>query len=84
MADQSLKDRIEAVLRNQYSENAYIDVSDGYLDKVHVIVVSNELDPYSESEKQEILWDLLDKGGLTEEEKSKISLVLPLSRTNLK
>ncbi len=83
-ANPETKKKIEEVLRHHFQENAYIDVSDGYQDNIHVIVVSNELDEKSEREKQEILWDLIDDAELPESEKTKISLILPLSRSNLK
>jgi len=61
-----------------------VDVSDGYQDNLHVVVVSRRFDGLSESDKQDLVWQLIDESDLTEDGKSLISLVMPLSPSELK
>ena len=61
-----------------------VDVSDGFRDNVHVIVVSRKFDNMREKEKEDFLWGAIDRIGLSEEEKVRISLVLPYSPDELK
>lgn len=83
MADQKLKEKITRILRPKFPEDT-VDVSDGYQENVHVIVVSRKFQNMHEQEKQDLLWALIDKSDLTEEDKSKISLILPYSPAELK
>lgn len=79
-----LCERIAKLLRNHFPDET-IDVSlSGIRDNIHVLVVSRQFDELSESQKQEQLWDELQKGGLSEDELNRISLILPLSVQELK
>lgn len=82
-ADPELKKKIEGVLRTEFPGET-VDVSDGYGDNVHVIVVSRRFNGMREKEKQDLLWSTIDKSGFTDAEKVKISLILPYSPSDLK
>jgi len=82
-ANPELKEKIEHALRTRF-QGETVDVSDGYGDNVHVIVVSRRFNGLQEKEKQDLLWQELDQSGLTDEEKVKISLILPYSPADLK
>ena len=84
-ADPKLKEKIRRILQDELKDDAWIDISDGYADHVHIIVVSTKFDEMEESDKQDYLWAILDKSEtLTDEEKTKISLILPYGRVDLK
>jgi hypothetical protein len=54
-------------------------VSDGYGKNIHVLVVSRRFDKLPDQEQREILWGPIDGSDLDEEERSLISLLMPLS-----
>lgn len=79
-----LLDKLYGILKSHFPDET-VDVSrSGIRDNVHVIVVSKKFDPYRERQKQEYLWDLIDHTDLTEEEKARISMILPLSVRELR
>jgi hypothetical protein len=82
-ADANLKKRIEQYLRPLFPEDT-VDVSDGYHDNIHVVVVSRKFDGMTEKQKQDYLWGLIDKGSFNDPEKAKISLIIPASPGELK
>lgn len=82
-ADLQLKTHIERILRGAFPSDT-VDVSDGFQDNVHVVVVSRQFDGMREKEKQDMLWSLIESGGLTDVEKVKISMILPYSPGELK
>lgn len=82
-ADPQLKKKIETILRTEYPGDT-VDVSDGYRDNIHIIVVSRKFDGMREKEKQDMLWSAIDKSNLSDAEKVKISLILPYSPADLK
>lgn len=82
-ADPQLKKKIETILSARFPGET-VDVSDGHGDNVHVVVVSRKFDGMREKEKQELLWSAIDQGNLSDEEKVKISLILPYSPSDLK
>lgn len=83
MADKKLKDKITSILREKFPHDT-VDVSDGYKDNVHIIVVSREFDNMDETTKQDFLWSIIDKSDLTAKEKLKISRILPWNPAELK
>jgi acid stress-induced BolA-like protein IbaG/YrbA len=83
MADQALKRRIQTLLKAHFPEDT-VDVSDGFADNIHVVVVSNKFDGMREKEKQDQLWSIIDSSDLTQAEKVKISMILPWSPRELK
>ncbi len=75
--------RIEAALRPEFPTDT-VDVTAGYANNIHIVVVSRRFDGLGESEKQELLWSILDQGNFTDAEKGRISLMLTYSPANLK
>jgi hypothetical protein len=61
-----------------------VDISDGYLDNIHVLVVSRRFDRMSEKQKQSTLWRVIDATNLSDNEKELISLVYPVGVAELK
>ncbi|RLB99599.1 MAG: hypothetical protein DRI57_33370 [Deltaproteobacteria bacterium] len=84
MANIQTKKKIEVLLRREFSENSAVDVSDGYQDNIHIVVVSRKFSGRSESEKQDMLWNLIETGALSESDKNRISLIVPYSPEELK
>jgi len=79
-----LPDRIRGILKTEFPDET-VDVSlSGIRDNVHVIVVSNKFDRMTEKKKQDYLWKLIDESSLSEEEKLRISMVLPVSPKELR
>ena len=78
-----IKQVIEQALRKEFPTDT-VDVSDGYKENIHVIVVSRRFDAMAERESTEYVWDLVSKSGLTEDEQALVSLVLPTSPSLLK
>ncbi len=74
---------LEDAFRIQFP-NDTVDLSDGYQDNIHVLVVSRRFDDMPEKEKQDILWNVIDSVNLTDEEKGLISLVYPVSPAEVK
>ena len=81
--DDDLIGRITAALRTQFPQDT-VDVSPGYGKNLHVVVVSRRFDDMIEREKQDVLWSAIDQADLSEEERTRISLVLAYSPANLK
>ncbi len=82
-ADTALKKKIEHVLHERFPGET-VDVSDGYADNIHVVVVSRQFDGLREKEKQDMLWKAIVEGGLSDAEQVRISLILPYSPGDLK
>ncbi len=80
--------RIKRAIRDAFSrelpEDTIIDVSDGYGDCIHVMVISRRFDQMSEKAKQNLMWRVIDSSDLSEEEKARISLVYPVSPAAIK
>ncbi|MDM8551135.1 hypothetical protein QUF72_13710 [Desulfobacterales bacterium HSG2] len=84
MADAQIKKKIEELLRKEFNENSTVDVSDGYQDNIHIVVVSRKFSGRSENEKQNMLWNLIETGDLSDSDKNRISLIIPYSPEELK
>lgn len=84
MRDRSdIKRAIEQALRREFPTDT-VDVSDGYRDNIHVVVVSRRFDTMADSDQVDLLWGLIEGAGLAEAEKALISLVMPASPSYLK
>lgn len=77
-----IKREIREALKRAFPEDT-VDVSDGYADNIHVLVVSRKFDAMEEQAKQDMLWGLIDKQ-IPPAESRLISLVLPLSPAEIK
>src|SRR5688500_5857203 len=76
--DPKFKEKIYKIVKKEFPEDT-VDVSNGYRDNVHVVVVSRKFDACrSERAKQEMLWDVIERSSLTDKEKIKI-LIFPYS-----
>jgi len=84
MADAQTKKKIESLLRREFNENSAVDVSDGYRDNIHIVVVSRKFSGRTENEKQDMLWNLIETDDLSESDKNKISLIMAYSPEELK
>lgn len=78
-----LKTKIEQILQQAFPGET-VDVSDGYQENVHIVVVSRKFTGLSEKEKQEMLWGVIDNSDLADAEKLSISLLVPYSPGDLK
>lgn len=78
-----IKRILEMAFRNAFPQDT-VDVSDGYRQNIHVLVVSRGFDGMSEKEKQQELWRIIDATDLHPSEKRLISLVYPISPAELK
>jgi len=83
-ANEQIKKKIHDLLRKEFNDNSTVDVSDGYQDNIHIVVVSLKFLGKSENEKQDMLWNVIEAGDLSDIEKNKISLMLPYSPRELK
>lgn len=79
-----LKKRIYDALKLEFPDET-VDISDGYRDNIHVLVVSRKFDKFSEKKKMAYLWEAITANGVfTDEELAKISLLLAYSPKELK
>ena len=49
---------VETAVRKAFPR-AFVDLSEGYLGRVHLVVVSRDFDGLSEKQKQDKLWEVL-------------------------
>jgi hypothetical protein len=81
----TITEKIHAIIKSHFAPDDFVDVSlSGISDNIHVIVMSRALDDMKEKQKQEYLWDMIDASDLSQEEKLRISMILPLSPDELK
>lgn len=83
MADPVLKDKIKEILKKEFPDDT-VDVSDGFQDNVHVIVVSRKFDDMSSTDMIDYIWTLIDRSDLPEAQKKLVSMILPVSPADLK
>jgi hypothetical protein len=80
-ADAASRSKVEAVFRAAFP-SGYVDVSEGYHGRLHVLVVSRDLDGLTEREKQARLWDVARRG--LPDDTTSISLLIGYSPDELK
>lgn len=85
MAEQLLKDRIFDLLKSDVFSDPrdFVDVSDGPIGDIHVVVVSRKLDERRGKERDEMIWSALS-GSLNAEELEQISLTVGVSPEQVK
>jgi hypothetical protein len=54
-----LSEKVKAALSAAFGDRALIELSEGYLGRVHVLLVTGDLNGKSDSEKQNFVWDIL-------------------------
>jgi hypothetical protein len=74
---------IQDAFRRRFPHDT-VDVSDGYEDNIHVLVVSREFDRMTEKQKQDLMWKIIDSTPLNDDKKKLISLVFPVSPAEIK
>ncbi len=81
------RDQVKQVLyqafRQRFPEDT-VDISDGYQDNIHVMVVSRQFDDLTEAQKQDLMWGILDASELSPAEKRLVSLLYPVSPAEIK
>jgi stress-induced morphogen len=85
MANEALKKKVYDVLRDGYfnARDDSVDVSNGYDDFIHVVIVSRKFDGKYADEKEELIWSQLNKF-LTPEEWGRITLSIGVSPEEIK
>lgn len=85
MSDEGLKNRIYLKLKSGLfkDERDLVDVSDGYDNNIHVVIVSRKFDGRRFKEKEDLIWSELVQL-LTPEEWGKISLSVGVSPEEIK
>jgi hypothetical protein len=78
-----IKAILKAAFKNEFPDDT-VDISDGYKDNIHVLVVSRRFDSMPESHKRDLLWSIIDDTSLTKDQKGLISLVYPVSIAEIK
>ncbi len=78
-----MKNKLEQVFRLRFPHDT-VDISDGYQSNLHVLIVSRQFDNLTATQRQDLLWDILDESSLTREEKQALSLLMPVSPSELK
>lgn len=78
-----IKQTIERAFRAEFPTDT-VDISDGYRDNIHILIVSRRFDAMSEADKRDMMWTIIDETDLTDAEKSLISLVMPVSPAEIK
>lgn len=77
------KQQLTNALRKEFPTDT-VDVSDGYQQNLHVLVVSRRFDGMDHEKRQDLLWGIIDSIGLSGAQTRRISLVLPLSPADVK
>ena len=85
MADVQLKQKIRDSLRSDYFKDPddLVDVSDGFDDNIHVVIVSRKFDGRRMKEKNDLIWSVLVKT-LQPNEWGKVSLSVGTSPEEIK
>lgn len=85
MADEKLKKKIYDVLKRGYFSDStdFVDVSDGFDDFIHIVVVSRKFDGRRMKEKEDLIWSELAHN-LSPEEWGKVSLSIGASPDEIK
>jgi hypothetical protein len=74
---------LEEAFRREFP-NDTVDVSDGYRDNIHVVVVSRRFDKMTERKRGALMWGILDSAPLTKNEKLMVSLLYDVSPEQIK
>ena len=74
---------LEKAFRAEFPTDT-VDISDGYKENIHVLIVSRSFDSMNEQEKQDRLWSIIDGTDLDPAEKQLVSLTLALSPAEIK
>jgi hypothetical protein len=78
-----IKGVLAKAFRREFPQDT-VDISDGYAENIHVLVVSRRFDGMSEQDKLDWLWGIIDSANLRAAEKALISVLLPVSPAEIK
>jgi hypothetical protein len=78
-----IKQALEASFRKEFPQDT-VDISNGWADNIHLLVVSRKFDGMPESIRQDLMWTLVKRAGLDDEETRLVSLALTFSPGELK
>ena len=73
-----VRELIRRALKKRFRGDT-VDVTESYLGQIRVVVVSRKFDKLDDDSQQALLWQIIDGVGLSDEERSLISFVLPAS-----
>ncbi len=79
----AVKQSLEQTFRQEFPTDT-VDISDGYQENIHVLVVSRRFDDMEETAKNDMLWNLIDESGLNDKEIALISLIQPICISDIK
>ena len=80
---EQIKEILRQAFRRRFPDDT-VDVSDGFEENIHVLVVSRKFDMMNERTKQDLMWEIIDDTDLSDEEKGLISLAYPISVAQIK
>lgn len=80
---EKIKQELLRAFRQEFREDT-VDISDGYGDNIHVMVVSRRFDELTDRQRQDWMWQIVDSTSLNDAEKGLISLLYPLSPAQIK
>ena len=76
--------KIMSLLKSEFPDS-FVDVSlSGIRDNIHILVMSRSFDNMTEKKKQQKLWAIIENSDLTEPEKARVSMIIPLSPDEFK
>jgi hypothetical protein len=78
-----LKDHLLTTFERGFPSSV-VDVSDGYKDGIHIMVVSKAFEKMSANKQQNAMWTVLEDAGLTEDERTLITLLYPVSPADIR
>jgi hypothetical protein len=83
-ADTALIDKLQNILKPVFPESLVDVTPSGVRDNVHVMVISHRFADMTDQQKQDYLWNVIDSSDLSQEQKLRISMILPLSPRDVK
>lgn len=74
---------LERAFRAEFPADT-VDITNGYRGNIHVVVVSRRFDRMPSDKRADLLFQIIDKTELTDEEKTRVSLVMPVTPEAIK
>jgi hypothetical protein len=79
----AIKAILEQAFRAEFPHDT-VDISDGYKGNIHIVVVSKRFERMNDRIRQDFMWSIVDGSSLTAEEKQLISLLYPVTPSEIK
>lgn len=70
---------LQTAFASHFKNDGLVDVSDGYANGIHIVVVSRRFDGMPEQTRQTLLWKIVNDAPLTTREKDLITLLYAVS-----